>query len=60
MPFVCLSADEANIIKAIFRNFDENIKEKGFKRLLDFFNCPLHIILSVFRNLITNLVEAVP
>ena len=59
VPFVCLSADGTNINKAIFRNLDENLKEKGFKELLGFFNCPLHIMLNVFRKLIINLGEAV-
>ena len=58
VPFVCLSADGTNI-KAIFKNLDENLKEKVFKGLLGFFNCPLHIMLSVFRKLIINLGEAV-
>ena len=59
VPFVCLSADGTNINKAIFRNLDENLKEKGFKELLGFFNCPLDIMLNVFRKLIINLGEAV-
>ena len=59
VPFVCLSADGTNINKAIFKNLDENLKEKVFKGLLDFFNGPLHIMLSVFRKLIINLGEAV-
>ena len=59
VPFVCLSADGTNINKAIFRNLDENLKEKGFKALLDIFNCPLHIMLNVFRKLMINLGEAV-
>ena len=59
VPFVCLSADGTNINKDIFRNLDENSKEKGCKGLLDFFNCSLHIMLSVFRKLIINLGEAV-
>ena len=59
VPFVCLSADGTNISKAIFRNLDENLKEKGFKELLGFFNCPLDIMLNVFRKLIINLGEAV-
>ena len=59
VPFICFSADGTNINKAIFRNFDQNLKEKGFKELLDIFNCPLHIMLNVFRKLIINLGEAV-
>ena len=36
VPFICLSADGTNINKAIFKNLDENLKEKVFKGLLDF------------------------
>ena len=52
-----ISTHRPNISKAIFRNLDEHLNEKGFKGLLEFLNCPLHIMHNVFRKLITNLGE---
>ena len=34
-----ISTDGPNINKAIFRNVDENLKEKVFKGLLEFLDC---------------------
>ena len=52
-----ISTDRPNSNKAIFRNLDENLKEKGFKGLLEFLNCPLHITHNAFRKLIINIGE---
>ena len=46
-----------NINNTIFRNLDENSKETWFKELLEFLNCPLHIMPNAYRKLITNLRE---
>ena len=50
-----ISTDGPHINKVIFRKSDENLKEKGFKGLLEFLNCPFDIMHNAFRKLIRNL-----
>ena len=45
--------------KQFLETWIKKLKEKGFKGLLDFFNWPLDIMLSVFGKSIINLGEAV-
>ena len=44
-----ISSDRPNINKAVYRNFDEKLKDMDFKGLLPFFSCTVHVVHNGFR-----------
>ena len=50
-----ISADGPNINKAIWRELNKKLKEKGFSGLLEFISCTIHTIHNAFHTGIKNL-----
>ena len=44
-----ISSDGPNINKAIWRELDGSLKERGYKGLFEFVNCTLHVIAQCFQ-----------
>ena len=56
LPSNCLCnilSDEPNINKAIWRKLDGGLKERGYKGLIEFINCTLHVMHNGFGKGIT-------